>query len=68
MRSHYLINIALPVRLDAGPGADTFVFRSNLGSNTINGFAAGTDSMFDHVVFADYGAVQSHMQQVGSTS
>jgi Bacterial Ig-like domain/Tryptophan-rich Synechocystis species C-terminal domain len=53
--------------LNAGAGADTFVFRPNLGSNTINGFVAGTDSIqFDHAVFADYAAVQSHMQQVGS--
>jgi Ca2+-binding RTX toxin-like protein len=53
--------------LNAGAGADTFVFRTNLGSNTINGFTSGTDSIqFDHAVFADYAAVQSHMQQVGS--
>src|SRR5258707_705699 len=53
--------------LNAGAGPDTFVFRSNFGSNTVNGFAAGTDSIqFDHAVFADMGAVQSHMQQFGS--
>jgi len=53
--------------LNAGAGPDTFVFRSNFGSNTVNGFAAGTDSIqFDHAVFADMGTVQSHMQQLGS--
>ena len=53
--------------LNAGAGPDTFVFRSNFGSNTVNGFVAGLDSIqFDHAVFADMGAVQSHMQQIGS--
>ena len=53
--------------LNAGAGPDTFVFRSNFGSNTVNGFAPGLDSIqFDHAVFADMGAVQSHMQQIGS--
>jgi Ca2+-binding RTX toxin-like protein len=53
--------------LNAGAGPDTFVFRSDFGSDTVNGFAAGKDSIqFDHAVFADMGAVQSHMQQFGS--
>ena len=53
--------------LNAGAGPDAFVFRSDFGSNTVNGFAAGLDSIqFDHAVFADMGAVQSHMQQFGS--
>ncbi|MEH2591217.1 M10 family metallopeptidase C-terminal domain-containing protein [Bradyrhizobium sp. AZCC 1721] len=48
--------------LNAGGGPDIFVFRSDFGSNT----AAGVDSIqFDHAVFADMGAVQSHMQQFG---
>jgi Ca2+-binding RTX toxin-like protein len=53
--------------LNAGAGADTFVFRPNFGLNTINGFAAGTDVIqFDHTIFADVADVQSHMQQIGS--
>ena len=40
---------------------------SDFGSNTVNGFVAGLDSIqFDHAVFADMDAVQSHMQQLGS--
>ena len=53
--------------LNAGAGADTFVFRPGFGSNTINGFAGGTDAIqFDHTIFADVADVQSHMQQIGS--
>ena len=53
--------------LNAGAGADTFVFGPGFGSNTINGFAAGTDAIqFDHTIFADVADVQSHMQQIGS--
>ena len=53
--------------LNAGAGADTFVFPPDFGLNTINGFAAGTDVIqFDHTIFADVADVQSHMQQIGS--
>jgi VCBS repeat-containing protein len=53
--------------LNAGAGADTFVFKPNSGSSTINGFAVSTDAVqFDHTVFANVGAVLSQMQQVGS--
>ncbi|MEH2502817.1 serralysin [Bradyrhizobium sp. AZCC 1578] len=52
--------------LNAGGGPDIFVFRSDFGSNTVNGFAAGVNSIqFDHAAFAEMGAVQSHMQQFG---
>ena len=52
--------------LNAGADADTFVFPTGFGSNTVNGFAPGTDAIqFDHTMFADFAAVQSHMQQVG---
>src|SRR6185436_16199129 len=45
--------------LNAGAGADTFVFRPEFGSNTINGFAGGTDAIqFDHTIFADVADVQ----------
>ena len=53
--------------LSGGAGADTFVFRPGFGSNTINGFAVGTDTIqFDHTIFTDVADVQSHMQQIGS--
>jgi hypothetical protein len=53
--------------LNAGARADTFVFQPDFGTNTINGFTAGMDAIqFDHVTFADTGAVQNHMQQVVS--
>jgi serralysin len=53
--------------LSAGAGADTFVFRPGFGSNTINGFAGGTDAIqFDNTIFADMTDVQNHMQQIGS--
>ena len=53
--------------LSGGAGADTFVFRPGSGSNTINGFAVGTDTIqFDHTIFADVADLQSHMQQIGS--
>jgi hypothetical protein len=43
------------------------VFQPDFGTNTINGFTAGMDAIqFDHVTFADTGAVQNHMQQVVS--
>jgi hypothetical protein len=53
--------------LNAGARADTFVFQPDFGTNTINGFTAGTDAIqFDHVTFADTSAVQNHMQLVVS--
>jgi hypothetical protein len=43
------------------------VFRPGFGSNTINGFAVGTDTIqFDHTIFTDLADLQSHMQQIGS--
>jgi hypothetical protein len=48
--------------LNAGAGPDTFVFRSNFGSNTVNGSRRSDSIQFDHAVFADMGAVQA-MQQ-----
>ncbi|MBR1301740.1 hypothetical protein JQ605_33595, partial [Bradyrhizobium sp. AUGA SZCCT0042] len=53
--------------LNAVTGAYSFVFRPGFGSNTINGFAGGTDVIqFDHTIFSDVADVQGHMQQIGS--
>jgi serralysin len=53
--------------LNASAGADIFVFPPNFGSNTVNGFKAGTDALeFSHSTVADVAAVLSHTQQVGS--
>ena len=53
--------------LNAGAGADTFVFNSSFGANTINGFKVGTDSIqFDHSVFADANDVMAHLYQVNT--
>jgi serralysin len=53
--------------LNAGAGADIFVFPPNFGSTTVNGYKAGTDALeFSHSTVADVAAVLSHTQQVGS--
>ena len=53
--------------LNAGGGADPFVFPPDFGLNTINGFAAGHGVIqFDHTIFADVADAQSHIQQIGS--
>ena len=53
--------------LNAGAGADIFVFSPNFGSNTVNGYKVGTDALeFSHSTVADAAAVLSHTQQVGS--
>ena len=53
--------------LNAGAGADMFVFPPNFGSNTVNGYKAGTDALeFSHSTVADVAAVLGHTQQVGS--
>ena len=53
--------------LNAGAGADIFVFQPNFGANTVNNFAPGTDALqFSQSTFADAQAVLSDAQQVGS--
>jgi hypothetical protein len=53
--------------LNGGAGADTFVFLSNFGTNTVNNFTPGTDALqFSQLMFADADAVLSDAQQVGS--
>jgi Ca2+-binding RTX toxin-like protein len=57
--------------LSGGAGNDTFVFAPNFGKDTIADFQ-NTDStqdiiQFDHTVFADFNAVQSHMTQNGTS-
>src|SRR5262249_23335295 len=53
--------------LNGGAGADTFVFPANFGSNTVNNFTPGTDSLqFSQSMFATVAAVLNDAQQVGS--
>ena len=53
--------------LNAGTGADVFVFQPNFGSDVVNGFKVGTDSLeFSLSTFATAAAALSHAQQVGS--
>jgi Ca2+-binding RTX toxin-like protein len=56
--------------LSGGAGNDTFVFRPNFGKDTITDFqnSNGVQDIirFDHTLFADFSAVQSHMAQDGS--
>ena len=64
--------VSVPLRapndtLTANLGVDTFVFAPNFGMNTITNFS----TLFDRIElpkseFANFTAVQSHMQQVGS--
>jgi Ca2+-binding RTX toxin-like protein len=57
--------------LSGGAGNDTFVFAPNFGKDTVADFQ-NTDVtqdiiQFDHTVFADFSAVQSHMAQNGTS-
>ena len=53
--------------LNGGAGADTFVFPTNFGSNTVNNFTPGTDALqFSQAMFANVAAVLGDAQQVGS--
>jgi Ca2+-binding RTX toxin-like protein len=56
--------------LIGGAGSDTFVFAANFGKDVIADFqSAGTGHdliQFDHTVFPNFQAVQSHMAQAGS--
>jgi hypothetical protein len=53
--------------LNGGAGADNFVFKSDFGSNTVNNFTPGTDTLqFSQSMFANAAAVLDDAQQVGS--
>ena len=53
--------------LNAGAGADLFVFPPNFGSTTVNGYKVGTDALeFSHSTIADAAAALNHALQVGS--
>ena len=57
--------------LSGGAGNDTFIFAPSFGSDTVADFQS-TEGMqdliqFDHTVFADFNAVQSHMAQNGTS-
>jgi Ca2+-binding RTX toxin-like protein len=58
-------------RLTGGAGNDNFVFAANFGKDTITDFqntnGAQDIIQFDHTVFADFSAVQSHMVQNGTS-
>jgi Ca2+-binding RTX toxin-like protein len=51
----------------APPGNDVFVFNAGFGVDVITDFTAGSDKIeFDDAIFANFGAVQAAMTQVGS--
>jgi serralysin len=54
--------------LNGGAGNDTFIFAANFGKDVIADFQNTNGEQdiiqFDHTVFADFSAVQSHMAQV----
>jgi Ca2+-binding RTX toxin-like protein len=53
--------------LNGGAGADTFVFPTNFGPNTVNNFTPGTDALqFSQSMFATVAAVLNDAHQVGS--
>ncbi len=53
--------------LNGGAGADTFVFPTNFGHNTVNNFTPNADALqFSQSMFATVAAVLSDAQQVGS--
>ncbi len=53
--------------LNSGAGADTFVFPTSFGHNTVNNFTPNTDALqFNQSMFASIAAVLSDAQQVGS--
>jgi Ca2+-binding RTX toxin-like protein len=53
--------------LNGGAGADTFVFKTDFGSNTVNNFTPGADMVqFSQSMFASAAAVLGAAQQVGS--
>jgi Ca2+-binding RTX toxin-like protein len=54
--------------LSGGAGADTFVFPTNFGPNTVKNFTPGTDALqFSQSMFANVAAVLNDAQQVGSS-
>jgi hypothetical protein len=53
--------------LNGGAGADTFVFKTDFGSNTVNNFTPGADTLlFSQSMFTSAAVVLSDAQQVGS--
>ena len=57
--------------LSGGAGSDTFVFSPNFGKDVITDFQNAGDAhdilQFDHALFADFSAVQSHATQEGTS-
>ena len=57
--------------LSGGTGNDTFVFSPNFGKDVITDFQNTGDThdtiQFDHTLFADFGAVQAHAAQEGTS-
>jgi hypothetical protein len=52
--------------LNGGAAADTFVFKTDFGSNTVNNFTAGVDTLqFSQSMFTSATVVLSDAQQVG---
>jgi Ca2+-binding RTX toxin-like protein len=53
--------------LNGGAGADTFVFKADFGSNTVNNFTPAADVLeFSQSMFASVAAVFDDAQQVGA--
>jgi len=57
--------------LKGGGGNDTFVFLPNFGKDVVTDFQNTNGQQdvlqFDHTLFADFSAVQSHMTQQGTS-
>jgi len=53
-------------RLTGGNGDDRFVFSGAFGRDTVTDFTHGDQIQLDHSAFADFGAVMSHAEQVGT--
>jgi hypothetical protein len=55
--------------INGGHGHDRFVFTGSFGLDTITNFSAAHDSIvLAQAMFANFGAVESHMMQVGANT
>ena len=61
--------MAVSSLIHAGRGHDTFVFTDSFGQNTITNFSPAHDNIvLAQAMFANFGAVQSDMTQVGANT
>ena len=60
---------AISSLINGGNGHDSFVFTGSFGQDTINNFGPQHDTIaLAHDLFANFGAVQTHMSQVGTNT